>query len=130
MANNIYNNIPDMIKGEYGEQPQPKQRKPLETDFKFEGGEMPDDYNDFYGDGEKITRSERNFNIAVGNDYPVYQHFVKNLPSYRERMAKGEDYRNIINELYGKRTYDDYNPRNIRREYLARMLANDEWLDK
>ena len=45
--------------------------------------EKLEDYNDYYGGGEPITRSERELNLAIGNDYPVYENFNKNLPQLR-----------------------------------------------
>ena len=93
--------------------------------YKFD--EKYENYNDYYGNDEPITRSEREFNLAASNDYPMYQHFVKNFPTYRKRIEGGEDYRNIINELHGKSETKSFNPKNIRKEYFMRLLNDPEW---
>lgn len=87
-----------------------------------------EDYNDYYGGNDKITRSEREFNLAVGNDYPVYDLFYKNRQNYRDRFRSGEDYQNILKELQKVGTWskNDYDPRNIRKEYFQRMLDDEE----
>ena len=90
--------------------------------------EKYEDYNDYYGDGSPITASERGFNLSVGNDYPLYTYFTSNLPKLRERYQGGEDYQNILNELHSKAEYkDNFNPKNIRREYFERLLNDPEW---
>lgn len=108
------------------------------TDAKSKWGRLPqegytfdekyEDYNDYYGNGEPITASERGFNLSVGNDYPVYSHFTKNLQKLRDRYSKGEDYKNLINELHSKAQWkDNFNPANIRKEYFERLLNDPEW---
>ena len=91
--------------------------------------EKLEDYNDYYGGGEPITHSERKFNLALSNDQPVYEHFTKNLPALRERFKSGEDYQNILGELRDKGTWSkgEYDPLNIRKEYLQRILEDEEW---
>lgn len=120
----IYKNPNDLIAALEDEQ---KRWEKMPTEgYKFD--EKYEDFNDYYGHGEPITASERGFNISVGNDQPVYEHFTKNLPALRERIQKGEDYRNIINELHSKAQWpDEFNPKNIRREYFLRMLNDPEW---
>lgn len=87
-----------------------------------------EDFNDYYGNGEPITASERNFNLSVGNDEPMYRYFTSNLPKLRERYAGGEDYMNILKELHGKaRWKDNFNPANVRKEYFERVLNDPEW---
>ena len=91
--------------------------------------EKYEDFNDYYGNGDPITASERGFNISVGNDRPVYEYFTGNLPSLRKRYAEGEDYMNLINELHSKAQWkDEFNPKNIRREYFERLLNDPEWM--
>lgn len=90
--------------------------------------EKYEDYNDYYGNDEPITRSERGFNVSVGNDRPVYDYFTQNLPSLRDRYAKGEDYQNILKELHSKAQWkDEFDPANIRKEYFERLLNDPEW---
>ena len=108
------------------------------TDAKSKWGVLPtegyafdepyDKYNDYYGNDEPITASERGFNLSVNNDYPVYKYFTKNLPALRQRYASGEDYMNLINELHSKAQWkDNFNPKNIRREYFERLLNDPKW---
>ena len=90
--------------------------------------EKYDNYNDYYGNDEPITASERGFNVSVGNDAPVYDYFTKNLQALRDRYAKGEDYRNLLKELHSKAQWkDNFNPNNIRKEYFERLLNDPEW---
>ena len=100
---------------------------PLPTEnYKFD--EIYEDYNDYYGGGEPITASERGFNLSVGNDRPVYDYFTQNLPRLRERYQGGEDYQNILKELHSKAQWkDNFNPKNIRKEYFERLLNDPEW---
>lgn len=94
----------------------------------YQFDEKYEDFNDYYGNEEPITRSERGFNISVGNDRPLYEHFTKNLQSLRDRYKGGEDYRNILKELHSKAQWkDEFNPNNIRKEYFERLLNDPEW---
>lgn len=111
------------------------------SDAKSKWGKLPtnnyqfdekyEDFNDYYGNGEPITASERGLNVSVGNDYPIYEHFTKNLANLRKRMEAGEDYRKILKELHSKAQWpDNFNPKNIRKEYFLRMLNDPEWDNK
>ncbi len=101
--------------------------KPLPTDgYAFD--EKYENFNDYYGNDEPITKSERGFNVSVGNDRPVYDYFTQNLPTLRQRYADGEDYMKILNELHSKAQWkDEFNPKNVRREYFERLLNDPEW---
>lgn len=93
--------------------------------------EKYEDFNDYYGNKEPITRSERGFNVSVGNDYPLYDYFTKNLGALRKRYQGGEDYRKILKELHSKANWkDEFNPMNIRKEYFERLLNDPEWNEK
>ncbi len=123
----IYKNPDDLMTKLVEEK---KRWNPLPTEgYQFD--EKYEDFNDYYGEGEPITASERGFNVSVGNDFPVYDYFTKNLSSLRDRYAKGEDYRNLINELHSKAQWkDNFNPKNIRKEYFERLLNDPEWNNK
>jgi len=89
--------------------------------------EAYDDYNDYFANGEPITHSEREFNLATSNDRPLYEHLRANRPALRDRINKGEDYAKVLNELRRISKYDGWNPRNVRKDYLMRILNDDEW---
>lgn len=87
-------------------------------------------YNDYFADDEPITHSEREFNLATGNDKPVYEHLYKNKKNYMDRLAKGEDYGKMLGELKNLGTWskgeDSWNPKNVRKEYFERLLGGFE----
>ena len=124
MANNNFKAgvdelVKDAIKSRFGaKMPTPK----LEEEY--------ESYNDYFADDEPITHSERELNVATGNDYPVYEHLYKNRKNYADRLAKGEDYMNMLGELKKLGTWsrgnDSWNPKNVRREYFERLLKGFE----
>lgn len=98
----------------------------LPTDYQLEGEEYDPHNYDYLADGEPITGSERGFHLAVDNDMPVYDYISKNRQALRDRLSKGEDYGNILRELKDLGTWskgtESWNPKNVRKEYLARLL--------
>ena len=92
--------------------------------------EKYESYNDYFAHDEPITHSERELNVATGNDQPVYDYVYKNRQALKDRLAKGEDYTKILKELKGLGTWskgsDSWNPKNVRKEYLERLLEGFE----
>ena len=82
-------------------------------------------YNDYFADDEPITHSERELSLATANDQPVYEHLYKNRQNYKDRLAKGEDYMNLLGELKKLGTMS-WNPKNVRKEYFERLLKGFE----
>lgn len=87
-----------------------------------------DTYNDYFADDEPITHSEREFNLATSNDRNIYDYVRGNRKALYDRLQKGEDYQRMLNEIRGKADYyKSWNPKNIRKEYLMRVLGDEGW---
>ncbi len=79
-------------------------------------------YNDFYG---AKTRSERELNLEVNNDYGMYRYVMKNKKRLLKRAKT--DHAGTVNEIviHGDRPARDYgiSARNIRKKYLRDVIS-------
>lgn len=84
--------------------------------------EKRENYNDYYG---AKYRSERGFNVALGNDQRMYEYFNKNHKRLAKEVEKNP--RKVASELRRNSTwgYGEFNPRNMRKGYIRKVVKGE-----